>query len=89
MATVKHSDKFKDADLVKQNESLKKIADGWRVYHPSYPEHKDVTVADIKANPGFYIKDTYKGRVEWRGPFKTEQEAKDWHAEMAWERKHS
>lgn len=89
MATVKHSDKFKPSDLVKHNETLRNRQLIWKQCGANVCEHVDTTLNDIKSEPGFYVKDVYRGATEWRGPFNTEQEAKDFHAEMSWERKHS
>ncbi len=87
--TVKHSKDFKASDLNSHNKRYEKLRTGWLNMGQTQAQvdamFPVLTLEAVKGKPGFYGKFSGGKGGEWRGPFESEQEAKDVVGEVAYE----
>jgi hypothetical protein len=91
--TIKHSSDMKKTDVNSNNKRMQKLRDSWLLCGQTQEAVESMfpfeTLETYTSKPGYYGKFSGSRGGEWRGPFKTEEEARNVVGEIAYESTYS
>jgi hypothetical protein len=91
--TIKHSSEMKKTDVNSQNKRYEKLRASWLMCGQTEAQVNAMfpiaTLEQFTSKPGFYGKFSGGRGGEWRGPYKTKEEAQDVVGEIAYESTYS